>query len=432
LYQQNGDTEFLGYEILETDAVILALLDEKGESCRSLEKGQRGWMVVDTTPFYGESGGQEGDRGTVSSEKGNALVNDVRRPVHNLFAHDITVTDGTLTANDNITLRVDGTARAAIMRHHTATHLFHAALHAVVGVHATQAGSSVNPERLRFDFHQHTALTPEQIAQIEQIVNSMIIQDIPVDIIETTIEEARAAGAMMLFDEKYSETVRMVKIGDFSCELCGGTHAPRTGYIGSFQVVDESAVAAGVRRIEAVCGMEAVKETQQQRTLLRDASAVLNVSPAELADRVTKLVQENKSLTKKLKDARSGSAKDLVSQAIAAGKDFEGTTLVVFNAGETEVDALRALSDQLRAQLNSYIIVLGSRNDDKCTFIAQVSDDQVKAGRHAGNLVKEIAKITGGGGGGKPNSAQAGGKQPEKLEDALAAVESILSSQKNN
>ena len=312
------------------------------------------------------------------------------------------------------------------MRHHTATHLFHAALHQVVGVHATQAGSSVNPERLRFDFHQHTALTPEQIEQIELIVNSKIIEDLPVDMTETTVEEAKKSGAMMLFGEKYSESVRMISIGNFSCELCGGTHAPRTGCIGSFQITGESAIAAGMRRVEAVCGIESVKEIQRRRSLLHDAASVLNTGPEDITDRIEKLLQDNKALTKKLKDARSGSSKDLVSQALAIAKEKDGASLVVFNAGECDIDSLRAISDQLKAQLKSYIIVLGATQEDKCTFIAQLSDDQVKAGRSAGSIVKEIAKITGGGGGGKPQSAQAGGKQPEKLDEALAIVESLL------
>ena len=429
LYGETGDTEFVGYDGLEAEARVRALIDSDGARCDALEEGAGGWLVADRTPFYGESGGQEADTGALSSANGAAVVTDVQRPVHNLFAHRVEVCTGRLAVGDVVQLQVDGARREATMRHHTATHLLHAALHAVVGAHATQAGSSVNPERLRFDFHHHAALTDAEKEEIERRVNAAIIKDHPVAITATTLEEAQASGAMMLFDEKYGDAVRMVKIDDISCELCGGTHVARTGCIGMLEITDEAAIAAGVRRIEAVCGMSAVAQVQRQRAQLTEAARALNVGADELAERLARLVDENKQLGRKLKEARSGGASSRVADARAQAKPFGRTTLVVANLGECEVAELRGVADQLRAQMDSYIIVLGGHSEGKCALIAQVSDDQVAAGVNAGTLVRELAARVGGGGGGKPNSAQAGGKQPGKLDEALAMVEQLLDAQ---
>ncbi|NLF38458.1 alanine--tRNA ligase [bacterium] len=426
LYKELGDTTFVGYRSLEAPATIRAIINDNGERCTMLGPGSNGWLVFDQTPFYGESGGQEGDRGEFQISDSRLQIGDVVRPAHNLFAHRVSVNKGTVAVGDKGTLVVDRASREATMRHHTATHLLHAALHKVLGKHATQAGSSVGPERLRFDFRHHTALSAEQKLQIERIVNEWICRDTPVSIVETTIEDAQKAGAMMLFDEKYGEHVRMIRIDDVSSELCGGTHSPTTGFIGPFCITGESAIAAGVRRIEALCGMPAVHEIQRQRALLHDAASILSASTDELAARIQKLIDENKQLTKKLKEARTGGAGNVVDATLKSAKQVNGATLIVANLGELETDELRAVSDQLRAKLTSYVIVLGAVSADKCTFIAQVSDDQVKAGRHAGNIVKEIARIAGGGGGGKPNSAQAGGKDPSKLDEALDAVEKLV------
>ncbi len=426
LYQEFGDTTFLGYAQLRADSIIFALLDDEGARCDELAEGDEGWIIVDQTPFYGEAGGQESDTGAMFAEGKDALVLDVQRPVHNLFAHHVRVTKGTFYTNDIVVLQTAEENRQATTRHHTAAHLFHAALREVVGKHATQAGSSVNHNRMRFDFHHHTALAPGEIEQIERIVNRVIISDIPVEIAEMSLEDAQETGAIMLFDEKYGAVVRVVSIGDFSCELCGGTHAPRTGCVGSFRIVDESAVAAGVRRVEAVCGMEAFEEMQRKRRLIQETARVLNVNEDDVVDRVDKLIVENKKLRKKLKGARAADVGGCADRALARAKEIAGTTLVVANLGELDAPCLRGVADRIRAKLDSYIIVLGARCDDKCVFVAQVSDDQVAAGRHAGNLLREVAKIAGGGGGGKPTMAQAGGKKPGKLDDALEAVERLL------
>jgi len=316
--------------------------------------------------------------------------------------------------------------REATMRHHTATHLLHAALHAVVGKHATQTGSAVSPERLRFDFHHHTAIAPVDIERIEALVNDAIVRDLPVQTTETSIEDARASGATMLFDEKYGARVRVVNVSGVSCELCGGTHAPSTGFIGSFYITGESAIAAGVRRIEAVCGLVALREMQRQRALLRGVAQSLNVKDDELPARIEKMHDEIKLLQKKLKDARTSGSGDIAGKALQNAQELDGAKLVIANIGDAEPAALLAVGDQLKAHLSQYVIVLGAQHDGKCVISVQMSDDQVKAGRHAGKLVKELAKITGGGGGGKAQSAQAGGTQPEKLDEALAAVPALL------
>ena len=426
IYQAHGDTRFVGYEQMNCTARVTALVNQDGEQCECVTGPVTVWMVTDTTPCYGASGGQEGDRGTCRRGEATYEITDCTRPTHNVVAHCVAVDAGTLAVGDAVELRVDVDWRHATMRHHTATHLLHAALHQVLGKHATQAGSAVNPERLRFDFQHHAGVSAEEKDMIEELVNTAIQKDYPVEITTTSVEEAQKAGAMMLFDEKYGATVRMITIGDVSRELCGGTHVPRTGWIGSFQIVGESAVAAGVRRIEAVCGMPAVRQMQRQRALLRAVAQYLNVKDDEIVPRIEKLQDELKAQAKKAKDARSAGAPDMVSTALAGKRAWGDATLIVSDLGELAPQELLAVSDQLRAKLARYIIVLAARSGEKCSFIVQMSDDQVKAGRHAGNLVKELAKITGGGGGGKPQAAQAGGKQPEKIGEALAVVERLL------
>lgn len=431
LYAEFGDTTFTGYSSLSETARVIALVNADGARCDELRAGTTGVLIVDRTPCYGEAGGQVGDTATVrldGSSAAPARIVNVTRPTHNLFAHHLDTLPFDLRRGDRVILEVDRARREATMRHHTATHLLHAALHAILGKHATQTGSAVSPDRLRFDFHHHAAVSPRELEQIETFVNEQIVRDLPVHISEMSLEEARQAGAIMLFGEKYGARVRVVTIPGVSCELCGGTHAPSTGFIGVFVITAESAIAAGVRRIEALCGLPAVREVQRQRALLRSVAQSLNVKDEDIAARIEKLQDDIKQLQKKLKEARASGSSDLVTKALQRASDFNGTKLVVANLGEVEPAALLAVGDQLKARLPSYIIVLGARHAGKCTLTVQLSEDQVKAGRHAGSLVKELAKIVGGGGGGRPQSAQAGGTQPEKLDEALAAVPTLLSS----
>ncbi len=426
LYARCGDTHFVGYETLKTETPVSALITKEGDIIEKLDTGTTGIMCVDTTPFYGTSGGQEGDWGSWKSVHGEGHVRKATRPINQMVAHEITVEEGSISKGDLITLAVDPEYRTATMRHHTATHLFHSALHKVIGPHATQAGSSVNGDRLRFDFHHSSAVTPEEKHAIEDKVNSAILQDIPVEIEETTLEEAKKTGAMMLFDEKYGDTVRMVRIGEESCELCGGTHASHTGMIGMFLLVDESSVAAGTRRIEAVCGRAAYDYVCAERAALHSAAGALNCASCDVPEKIQSLQQDNKKLSKKLKNACSVDRASVAQKIKKSAQKHNDATLIIANAGECDAGQLLGIADQLRADMSSYIIVLGSHLEQKCFFVAQASEDQIAAGVHAGTIVKEIAKIAGGGGGGKPSSAQAGGKKPEKLDEALAAAKTLL------
>ena len=427
LYEQYGDTTFLGYAQLRADSIILAMLNKDGEICEELNAGDEGWIIVDQTPFYGESGGQVGDKGVMFSENGDAEILDVQRPVHNLFSHLVKINKGVFKSLDVVVLETSEEKRQATMRHHTAAHLFHAALRQVVGKHATQAGSAVDHNRMRFDFHHHTALAVGEIEQIERIVNKVIISDLPVEITEMSLEEAQKLGATMLFDEKYGDKVRVVNIGDFSCELCGGTHAPTTGSIGSFRITSESAVAAGIRRVEAVCGMEAFEEMLRSRRIVREAARILNVKEDDIPDRIEKIIVESKKIAKKLKETRSAGAGDFIAKALEQKTEINGANVIIANVGELDAPTLRSVADGIRAKLKNYVIVLGAKNEGKCLFVAQVSKDNVEKGFHAGNIIKQAAKAAGGGGGGKPESAQAGGKNPEKLPDALDKALAVIS-----
>jgi len=426
IYEKSGDSKFVGYSESKTESSIIALLDNDGEVCDSLAENDEGWMIVKETPFYGESGGQEGDTGTVSSKNAAAEITDVQRPVHNLFTHKIKIFKGIFKIDDNVNLELNKDYRTAVMRNHTATHLFHAALHNIVSSHATQAGSSVNNKRLRFDFNHHTALTHDEMEEIEKMVNFEIMKNSPVETLETTIEEAKKSGAMMLFDEKYGDTVRLVKIDDYSSELCGGTHVSRTGDIGGFIITNEYAVAAGIRRVEAVCGMEAINEIQSERKILKEASLITNVNPQKLSERIKSLFEENKKLTKQLKSAQSVNPNEFAEKVISAKKEVAGTNLIVANLGELKADDLRKIGDIIKSKLESYVVVFGAKAGEKCVFLSMVSDDQIKAGKHAGNIIREVAKIAGGGGGGKPNMAQAGGKDFNKIDEAIGIVEGII------
>ena len=411
---------------MRADSIILAILNNEGEQCEELLEGEEGWIIVDQTPFYGESGGQVGDTGKIFSDTCDADVINVQRPVHNLFSHLVKVNKGVFRSLDVVVLETAEEERQATMRHHTAAHLFHSALQQVIGKHATQAGSAVNHNRMRFDFHHHTALVSGEIEQIERIINKIIIADLPVEITEMSLEDAQNTGATMLFNEKYGDLVRVVKIGDYSCELCGGTHAPTTGCIGSFRIVSESAVAAGVRRVEAVCGMEAFEEMLRSRRLIYETARILNVKEDDVPYRIEKLISENKSIAKKLKNAKSGNIGDYVSKALENLKKIDGSNFIIANVGEIDAPTLRNIADGIRAKLESYVIILGAANEGKCLFVAQVSKDCTKKGYHAGNIIKEAAKITGGGGGGKPEMAQAGGKNPDKLDEALNEARKML------
>ncbi|MGE6716235.1 alanine--tRNA ligase [Peribacillus frigoritolerans] len=416
------ESEFVGYEQVAVEAKVAAII-QNGELVTEAQEGEEVQVILDKTPFYAESGGQIADIGTMASESVKVDVLDVQKAPNGQNLHRVTVTAGTLTANSNIVAAVNQENRIHITKNHTATHLLHQALKDVLGTHVNQAGSLVQAERLRFDFSHFGQITAEEIEQIETIVNEKIWQSLQVNTDYKNIEEAKAMGAMALFGEKYGKIVRVVQIGDYSLELCGGVHVPNTAVIGLFKIVSESGIGAGTRRIEAVTGAGAYKLMTDQIGVLKDAAAKLKTNLKDVPSRIETVLaevkdlhRENESLTAKLSNIEASS---LVSNV----KDVNGVQVLVAKVQATDMNNLRAMADDLKQKLDSVIIVLGSAQGDKVNLIAGVTKDYIDRGFHAGKLVKEVASRCGGGGGGRPDMAQAGGKDPEKLDAALNFVE---------
>ncbi|CEG33785.1 MULTISPECIES: alanine--tRNA ligase [Peribacillus] len=416
------ESEFVGYDQVAVEAKVAAII-QNGELVTEAQEGEEVQVILDKTPFYAESGGQIADIGTMASESVKVDVLDVQKAPNGQNLHRVTVTAGTLTTDSNIVAAVNQENRIHITKNHTATHLLHQALKDVLGTHVNQAGSLVQAERLRFDFSHFGQITAEEIEQIETIVNEKIWQSLQVNTDYKNIEEAKAMGAMALFGEKYGKIVRVVQIGDYSLELCGGVHVPNTAVIGLFKIVSESGIGAGTRRIEAVTGAGAYKLMTDQIGVLKDAAAKLKTNLKDVPSRIETVLaevkdlhRENESLTAKLSNIEASS---LVSNV----KDVNGVQVLVAKVQATDMNNLRAMADDLKQKLDSVIIVLGSAQGDKVNLIAGVTKDYIDRGFHAGKLVKEVASRCGGGGGGRPDMAQAGGKDPEKLDAALNFVE---------
>ncbi|MFD4817472.1 alanine--tRNA ligase [Peribacillus butanolivorans] len=416
------ESEFVGYDQVAVEAKVAAIV-KNGELVTEAQEGEEVQVILNQTPFYAESGGQIADKGTMASESVKVDVHDVQKAPNGQNLHRVTVVAGTLTTNTEIVAAVDQENRIHITKNHTATHLLHQALKDVLGTHVNQAGSLVQAERLRFDFSHFGQITAEEIEQIETIVNEKIWQSLQVNTDYKNIEEAKAMGAMALFGEKYGKIVRVVQIGDYSLELCGGVHVPNTAVIGLFKIVSESGIGAGTRRIEAVTGAGAYKLMTDQIGVLKDAAAKLKTNLKDVPSRIETVLaevkdlhRENESLTAKLSNIEAGS---LVSNV----KEINGVQVLVAKVQATDMNNLRAMADDLKQKLDSVIIVLGSAQGDKVNLIAGVTKDYIERGFHAGKLIKEVASRCGGGGGGRPDMAQAGGKDPEKLDAALNFVE---------
>ncbi|MGE7592933.1 alanine--tRNA ligase [Peribacillus frigoritolerans] len=416
------ESEFVGYDQVAVEAKVAAII-QNGELVTEAQEGEEVQVILDKTPFYAESGGQIADIGTMASESVKVDVLDVQKAPNGQNLHRVAVTAGTLTADSHIVAAVNQENRIHITKNHTATHLLHQALKDVLGTHVNQAGSLVQAERLRFDFSHFGQITADEIEQIETIVNEKIWQSLQVNTDYKNIEEAKAMGAMALFGEKYGKIVRVVQIGDYSLELCGGVHVPNTAVIGLFKIVSESGIGAGTRRIEAVTGAGAYKLMTDQIGVLKDAAAKLKTNLKDVPSRIETVLaevkdlhRENESLTAKLSNIEASS---LVSNV----KDVNGVQVLVAKVQATDMNNLRAMADDLKQKLDSVIIVLGSAQGDKVNLIAGVTKDYIDRGFHAGKLVKEVASRCGGGGGGRPDMAQAGGKDPEKLDAALNFVE---------
>ena len=417
--EQAGPTVFRGYETTEAEAKVVAVI--KGDAIvDSASEGEEAEVVLGATPFYAESGGQVGDRGALVTDGVRFEVADTVKPLPKIFVHKGRVLRGTIKAGDTVTARVDEALRRATERNHTATHLLHAVLRYLLGDHVKQAGSLVAPDRLRFDYTHFAPLTQHEKERVEELMNEMILSAMPVGVEEMETEKAMATGAMALFGEKYGDKVRVVRVGDFSKELCGGTHLGRTSDVGLFKLVSESGIAAGVRRIEAATGEGAFRLVQEQERELREAAALLKSSDLKVAERVRRLADEARDLRKEVRELKSKTTgpDPLASDSL---KTINGIKVLAWQADDKDMEALRALGDDLKGRIGSGVVALGSAEDGKVSLLCMVTKDLVNRLK-AGDIIKEIAKIVGGGGGGRPDMAQAGGKDASKLPEALAAV----------
>ncbi len=419
-------TEFVGYEgTIEATSTVTAILKDDRE-VDSLVEGERGEIFVAQTPFYGEIGGQVGDVGLIEGPSSTFEVWDTQKPLDDLFTHIGKLKKGELKVGDRVVLKTEEETRRAIEANHSGTHILQAALKMVLGDHIKQSGSLVNAERLRFDFTHFARIEDDELERVEQFSNAFIRNNIPVDTTVLAREEAMKTGATAVFDEKYGESVRVVKMGDFSMELCGGTHVTRTGNIGFLKIVGESSVAAGVRRIEALTGGEAVRYAEKMEKELKKTALSVRSNPLDLSDRVDKLLLHQREMEKEIEALKGKLAARDSADLIDRTKEIDGTTMLATVVDVPDVKALRDFGDKVRDKIRSGVILLGSAVGGKCMLLCMVTKDLT--GRyHAGNIVKEIAPIVGGSGGGRPDMAQAGGTKPEKLNEAIGRLEAILS-----
>ena len=414
-------TEFLGYAQNECEATVLDIVVE-GEHVSVANAGVKAIIVLDKTVFYAESGGQVGDTGVI----GNFTVVDTKKTVDGIFTHIGTAND-TISVGDSVVAKIDIARREAIRRNHTAAHLLQAALRSVLGTHVEQAGQLVNDKAVRFDFTHFSALTPEEIEKVEVLVNTAILDGIVVDNREMPIDEARALGAMALFGEKYGDIVRVVKAGDFSTELCGGTHVDNTGKIGLFRIISESGIAAGTRRIEAYTGFNVVNLINHYKSLLVDTAATLKIGNIEdVATKAAATVKQMKEDSKKIESLEAKLASGKLTDLMSNATRINGVKVAVAKFDGTAPDELRKMIDTIKAENDNAVAVLAAVNGEKLTFCAGVGKAALSSGAHAGNIVRAVAQIAGGNGGGKPDSAMAGGKEIAKADEALQAVVSIV------
>jgi alanyl-tRNA synthetase len=418
-----GETDFTGYERVADQATVIALFKD-GASIDTLAAKDEGLVVLDHTPFYAESGGQVGDTGRLAVAGADAVfaVEDTRKQGSKVFGHIGRVASGTLHVGDTVSAEVDRDKRRATALNHSATHLMHAALRQVLGEHVQQKGSLVDAERLRFDFSHFAPLSREELAEIERLVNEHIRRNHVVETRLMALDDAKASGAMALFGEKYDEQVRVLRMSDFSVELCGGTHVKATGDIGLFKIVAEQGIASGVRRIEAVTGEQALAWVAAEEERLQRIAGLLNANRDEVDDKVSRLVERNKKLEKELEQLKaklaSAAGSDLAAQAV----EVAGTKVLAAQLDGVDPKALRDTLDQLKNKLGSAVVLLAAVSGDKVSLVAGVTPDRTDRVK-AGDLVRTIAEMVGGKGGGRPDMAQAGGSRPEALPQALAAVE---------
>ena len=429
-YNFDGDaTEFIGYENLEAEAKITGIAAE-GEMCASINEGQKGIIVVDKSTFYAEMGGQAGDKGTICTANACAKVYDTKKNGNGIYMHFVEVESGSLNVEDVVTMSVCKKNRMAICRNHSTTHLLHKALKEVLGDHVAQAGSEVTAKHLRFDFSHFEAMTDVEIKEVEKKVNDAILDAMPIVVRELPIEEAKKLGAEAQFGEKYGDVVRVVSMGDYSVEFCGGTHLTNTAQAGLFKLLSEAGVAAGTRRIEAVTGQGVLDYIKEKDNLIASTALALKTNLLnEIDKKAEALVAESKADKKKLEELSAKAATGKLDDVMKNKVEVSGVEVVAGQVDGLAVNDLRTLCDSIRDKMDTGVAVLASNNEDKLMFIAMATKNALAKGVHAGNIIKEITKIAGGSGGGKPDMAQGGGKDASKVSDALSAVKDVVESQ---
>jgi len=416
--------EFVGQHSLAAPGTILALVRD-GVRLPEASEGEEVEMILDRTPAYAESGGQIGDTGTITGTGGRGEILDTYYRGSKLIVHRVKVLSGGFRENEEVAVAVTSPRREGLRRHHTGTHLLHAALRKVLGTHVAQAGSLVAPDHLRFDFSHGAGLKDREVEQIEELVNEEVQKNTPLSREEMDLDAALKSGAMALFGEKYSQRVCVVKIGDFSVELCGGTHLDATGQLGLLKVESEGAVAAGVRRIEAVTGTSALEAVARNEAALKEAAELLKIGPLEVPKRLAKLLDEQKVLERQLAELEAKLARSRADDLVTSARQVNGVAVIAARVDGLDAEGLRAVADRLRERLGSGVVVVGSAHDDKVNLVAAVTKDLTKRFQ-AGKIVQEVAKVVGGGGGGRPDLAQAGGKDAAKLDEALGLVHDIV------
>ena len=423
------ETAFAGYDVYDVaNAKIVALVANEAVA-ETAQAGDTVAVFLDRTPFYAESGGQVGDQGVIKTETGVVKVTNCVKVVGGKIAHMGEVTEGLVHVGEMACASIDVELRMASSRNHSATHLLHKALRTVLGTHVEQAGSYVSAERLRFDFTHFAAMTADEIKEVERLVNDAIFASYDVHTDEMSIDEARNRGAMALFGEKYGEVVRVVDMGGYSIELCGGAHLKNTAQVGSFKILSENGVAAGVRRIEAVTGKEALKHYQAQEDEIKEICRLVKSTPDKLLARLEQLLAEQKETAKELEKLKAKMAGGAADEMLNSKVEIGGVAVLAAEVKDMDGNALRTMGDQLKQKLGSGVVVLASGKDGKVNLMAMATDDVVKKGAHAGNIIKAAAAVCGGGGGGRPNMAQAGGKDASKIADALEKAKAVVAEQ---
>ena len=419
-----GETEFTGYETLDDEGKILAILKD-GQKVPQAGEGDKVQIILDKTPFYAESGGQAPDTGYMSAGDVKIKVSKVTKS-SGVFYHHVEIESGAVSEGDLLTCNVERRKRNLTASNHTATHMMHAALRKVLGDHVKQAGSSVTSDSLRFDFNHYQAVTPEELAEVERIVNEKISDFIDVNTKVMPIAEAQEEGAMALFDEKYGDFVRVVSVGDYSVEFCGGTHVKNSGQIGAFKIVSESGVASGVRRIEAVTGQGILGKFNEDEEQITRTAEALKAARGNITDKSLSLMSEVKSLKKEIEELKKAEMSKGLDSLVSDAEEINGIKLITKEFSDYSINDLRSLSDDIKADNKGVAMVFAAVNGGKVTFLVSLTDDLVASGLHAGKLIKEIAAAAGGGGGGKADMAQAGAKDPSKIGDAFAKAAELL------